>query len=94
LSIGNETYHPTEPGHKPIGQRAPYVRDAAVAMKRSDPSIKITAAAQATREWTLPLLEAAGPHLDDLSIHSYWLPLWHETRMPDDLTCIMEAEGP
>lgn len=93
-SIGNENYWPTEIGHKPIEQWAPFVRDAAEAMKAADPDIKLSAAAQATREWTLPLLEAAGPYLDYISIHSYWLGFWQRHEMPDYLTCIMHSEGP
>lgn len=93
-SIGNENYWPTEIGHKPIEQWAPFVRDAAQAMKAADPGIQLTAAARATREWTLPLIEAAGPYLDYISIHSYWLPLWQKNDMPDYLTCIMHSEGP
>jgi alpha-L-arabinofuranosidase len=93
-SIGNENYHPTEIGHKPIEQWAPFVAAAAKEMKAADPSIKLTAAAVATREWTLPLLQAAGPDLDYISIHDYWLHLWHRNDMPDYLTCIMKSEGP
>ena len=93
-SIGNENYHRTEIGYKPIETWAPFVRDAARAMKEVDPDIQLTAAAQATREWTLPLLKEAGPYLDYISIHSYWLHLWEENRMPDYLTCIMYSEGP
>ncbi len=93
-SIGNENYHPTEIGHKPIAQWAPFVRDAAQAMKAADPGIKITAAAQATRQWTLPLLKEAGPYLDYISIHSYWLRLWERNEMPDYLTCIVKSEEP
>jgi alpha-N-arabinofuranosidase len=63
-------------------------------MKAADPSIKLTAAAQATREWTLPLLQQAGPYLDYISIHDYWLHLWEKNQMPDYLTCIMQSEGP
>jgi alpha-N-arabinofuranosidase len=93
-SIGNENYWPTEIGHKPIEQWAPFVRQAAKAMKAVDPDIKLTAAAQATRQWTLPLLEVAGPYLDYISIHSYWLHLWQRHEIPDYLTCIMHSEGP
>jgi alpha-N-arabinofuranosidase len=93
-SIGNENYHPTEIGHKPIAQWAPFVRDAAKAMKAADPDIKLTAAAQATRQWTLPLLKEAGQYLDYISIHSYWLHLWERNDMPDYLTCIMKSEEP
>lgn len=93
-SVGNENYWPTEIGHKPIGQWAPFVLESAKAMKAADPDIKLTAAAQATREWTLPLLKAAGPYLDYISIHSYWIPLFGKNDMPDYLTCIMKSEGP
>jgi alpha-N-arabinofuranosidase len=93
-SIGNENYHTVEIGYKPIEQWAPFVAEAAKAMKETDPNIKLTAAAEATREWTLPLLKAAGSNLDYISIHDYWLPLWGRNDMPDYLTCIMKSEGP
>lgn len=93
-SIGNENYHPTEIGYKPIAQWAPFVKEAAKAMKEADPNIKLTAAAKATREWTLPLLHAAGPYLDYISIHDYWFAFYGKNEMPDYLTCIMKSEGP
>jgi len=91
-SIGNENWGRHEIGYKPIEQWAPLVLAAAKAMKAADPDIQLAAAALPTREWTLPLLKQAGPYLDYISIHSYWLPLWHET--PDYMTCIMKSEGP
>lgn len=93
-SVGNENYGPWEIGNKPIAQWAPLVLQAAKAMKAADPHIQLTAAAQATREWTLPLLKIAGPYLDYLSIHQYWLPLWEHFDQPDYLTCIMHSESP
>lgn len=93
-SIGNENYLMGEIGDKPIETWAPFVRDAAKAMRAADPDIKLTAATSSSREWTLPLLKEAGPYLDYLSIHSYWLPLWQKNDMPDYLTCIMKSEGP
>jgi alpha-N-arabinofuranosidase len=54
----------------------------------------LTAAATADRNWTLPLLQTAGKHLDYVSIHGYWLRLWRNNTMPDYLTCIMKSEGP
>ena len=39
-------------------------------------------------------LEAAGDHLDYISIHSYWLPLWQKQETPDYLTCISYSERP
>jgi alpha-N-arabinofuranosidase len=93
-SIGNENWGQHEIGYKPIEQWAPLVLEAAKAMKEADSRIQLTAAALPTREWTLPLLKAAGDYLDYISIHSYWLPLWGRNDMPDYLTCIMHSESP
>jgi alpha-L-arabinofuranosidase len=93
-SIGNENWGRHEIGYKPIEQWAPLVRTAAQEMKAADPRIELTAAALPTREWTLPLLKMAGPYLDYISIHGYWLPLWQRNDIPDYLTCIMHSEAP
>jgi alpha-L-arabinofuranosidase len=93
-SVGNENYGTYEIGYKPIEQWAPLVRDAAKAMKQADPTVKLTAATVASREWTLPLLKEAGGYLDFLSIHAYWMPLFANNDMPDYLTCIMHSESP
>lgn len=93
-SIGNENWGGHEIGNKPIKEWAPLVLEAARAMKAVDPSIQLSAAALPTREWTLPLLQQAGPYLDYLSIHKYWLPLWGKNDMPDYRTCIVKSEGP
>lgn len=93
-SIGNENWGEHEIGYKPIEQWTPLVLEAAKAMKAADPGIHLSAAALPTREWTLPLLKAAGPYLDFISIHGYWLPLWQKNDMPDYLTCIMHADEP
>ena len=42
-------------------------------MKKADSRIQLTAAALPTREWTLPLLKAAGDYLDYISLHGYWI---------------------
>jgi len=93
-SIGNENWGQHEIGYKPIEQWAPLVLAAAKEMKAADPQIQLTAAALPSREWTLPLLKAAGDYLDYISIHSYWLPLWGRNDMPDYLTCVMHSESP
>lgn len=93
-SIGNENWGQHEIGYKPVELWAPLVLEAAKAMKAADPTIQLSAAALPSREWTLPLLQAAGDYLDYISIHGYWLPLWQENKMPDYLTCIMESEVP
>jgi alpha-N-arabinofuranosidase len=93
-SIGNENWGRHEIGYKPIAQWAPLVLEAAQAMKKADSRIQLTAAALPTREWTLPLLKAAGDYLDYISIHHYWLRLHDRNDMPDYLTCIMHSESP
>jgi alpha-L-arabinofuranosidase len=93
-SIGNENWGQHEIGYKPIEQWAPLVLAAAKEMKAADPRIQLTAAALPTREWTLPLLKMAGPYLDYISIHGYWLPLWGRNDTPDYLSGIMHSESP
>jgi len=93
-SIGNENWGSHEIGYKPIETWAPFVVEAAKAMKAADPTIKLSAAALPSREWSLPLLKAAGPYLDYISIHAYWLPLWQKQETPDYLTCISYSEQP
>ena len=91
-SIGNENYGGWEIGNKPIEQWAPLVLEAAKAMKAADPKIKLSAAANDA--YAPLLLKMAGPYLDYISIHGYWLALWQENQMPDYLTCIMQSEAP
>jgi len=93
-SIGNENWGRHEIGYKPIDEWAPLVLEAARAMKAADPRIELSAAAMPSREWTLPLLNMAGPYLDYISIHAYWLPLWQKNDVPDYLSCIMNSGRP
>ena len=92
--VGTEFDAPRE-----LADVVPWVRGhrmakAAVEMRKADPDIRLSAAALPNREWTMPLLEAAGEHLDYISIHRYWLPLWQRNDIPDYLTCIMLSEEP
>ena len=93
-SIGNENWGAHEIGYKPIEQWAPLVLSAAKAMKDVDPVIRLSAAALPTREWMLPMLDAAGQYLDYISIHHYWLELWIENSTPSYLECIMNSQHP
>ena len=93
-SVGNENWGGHEIGTKSVAEWGPFVARSAALMKAADPSIQLTAAALPNKRWTLPLLKAAGEHLDYISIHSYWLPLWRNNATPDYLTCIMQSEGP
>ncbi len=93
-SVGNENWGGHEIGQKTVEEWGPLVRRSAEIMKAADPTIQLTAAALPDRNWTLPLLKAAGEHLDYVSVHCYWLHLWQKNTMPDYLTCVMESEGP
>ncbi len=93
-SIGNENWGGHEIGSKSPLQWAPLVSKSADLMLSSDPELVLLAAATPDRNWTLPLLKAAGEHLDYVCIHQYWLGFWQKNMMPDYLSCIMLSQGP
>ena len=86
-SVGNEKV-----GHDYIDK----VRDTAVAMKQVDPTIWVTCSgSHGPRAHIDPyLFETAGPHLDLLSVHEYWVPNYQHHQTPDYLSCIMRSELP
>ena len=93
-SIGNENWGGHEIGAKTPATWGPLVRTSAELMLAADPDLILLAAATPNPKWTLPLLEAAGEHLDYVCIHQYWLGFWRRNAMPDYLSCIMLSEGP
>jgi len=93
-SIGNENWGAHEIGAKRPEKWGPLVRRSAELMRAVDPRIKLAAAGTPRRNWTLPLLEAAGKNLDYVAVHRYWLGYWRRNAMPDYLSCIMLSEGP
>jgi len=93
-SIGNENYGVWEAGAKTVEQWGYFVGESAKLMRFVDPSIKLFAAANANRNWTMPLLERAGRYLDYISIHGYWDPLWQDNNVSDYLTCMMRSAQP
>jgi len=93
-SIGNENWGGHEIGRKTPETWGPLVRESAEMMRAVDPDLKLLAAATPNRNWTLPLLETAGKHLDYVAIHQYWLPCWQRNLTPDYLSCIMLSPGP
>jgi alpha-N-arabinofuranosidase len=93
-SIGNENWGAHEIGARTPAQWGPLVRKSAELMKSSDPELILLAAATPGRDWTLPLLKAAGDHLDYVCIHKYWLGNWEKNATPDYLSCIMLSDGP
>ena len=93
-SIGNENWGGHEIGARTPKEWGPLVREAANMMLATDPMLKLLAAATPDPQWTLPLLQAAGEHLDYVCIHEYWLGLWQKNATPDYLSCIMLSDGP
>ncbi len=93
-SIGNENWGGHEIGAKTPEEWGPLVRESAERMLAADPNLILLAAATPDRNWTLPLLKAAGKQLDYVCIHEYWLGNWQTNAMPDYLACIMLSEGP
>ncbi len=73
-SIGNENYGWWEIGRKTPENWGPMVHECAAMMRGVDPDIELAAAAWLDkREWNLPLLKAAGPDLQYMAVHQYWL---------------------
>jgi alpha-N-arabinofuranosidase len=72
------------------------VRDAAIAMKRVAPGIRVTCSgAHGPSARIDPYLFAtAGPHLDMLSIHEYWVANYQVHKRPGYLDCMMLTEKP
>lgn len=71
-------------------------RDAAIAMKLADPCIQVTCSGAHGPNAAMDpyLFQAAGKHLDLISVHEYWIPNYQRHQTPDYLTCMMLAEKP
>jgi alpha-N-arabinofuranosidase len=70
------------------------VHQCAELMRSVDPDIKLLAAATRKRDWSLPLLKAAGKDLDYVAVHQYWFGFQRKNLMPDYKACIKPSEGP
>jgi alpha-N-arabinofuranosidase len=93
-SIGNENYGSWEMGAKTPTEWASLVRESAKMMRRVDESAVLLTAARSDLEWTLPLLEAAGPYLDMVSIHGYWDVLNQVNEPSGYLAAVGRSLGP
>ncbi len=93
-SIGNENYGPWEIGRKDAKDWGPLVDQCASLMLEVDPSLILAAAATKKEDWSLPLLAAAGKHLQYIAVHEYWLGYWSKNAMPPYSDCIKTSEGP
>ncbi len=63
-------------------------------MLAADKSIMLFAAAQSNRNWTMPLLQAAGRYLNYVSIHGYWDSLQQIDNPKSYINCMMSTDGP
>ncbi|MEN6308256.1 MAG: carbohydrate binding domain-containing protein, partial [Anaerohalosphaeraceae bacterium] len=93
-SIGNENWGGWEIGASTPDKWGPLVRRSAELMQQADKDLILLAAATPDRNWTVPLLNAAGEYLDYVCIHGYWMILNERNDAPDYLTCIMQSQGP
>ncbi|MGI3779247.1 MAG: alpha-L-arabinofuranosidase C-terminal domain-containing protein, partial [Janthinobacterium lividum] len=93
-SIGNENYGSWEMGAKTADEWAGLVRESAKMMRHVDEDVQLLSAARADLDWTLPLLDAAGSHLDLISVHGYWDTLDQVDAPSDYLTAIGRSLGP
>lgn len=95
-SVGNENYGDWELGARTVGEWGPMVRESAKLIRSVTKDARLFAAGQANREWTLPLLKAAGKHLDYISLHGYYdpRPLFHYDTPSPYIDCMMQTERP
>jgi alpha-L-arabinofuranosidase len=93
-SIGNENYGFWEMGAKTVDEWGYFVRESAKLMFNADHSVKLFAAALADDNWTTPLLQKAGQHLNYVSIHGYWDILNQNYKPSGYLDCMLKTTQP
>ncbi len=92
-SVGNENWGGHEIGAKTSQEWGLFVRETVKMMRRTDPSVILTAAALGD-DWNRNLLQHAGESLNMISIHGYWDGLWAEDKPSDYATCMMRSAQP
>lgn len=93
-SVGNENWGAHELGARTVQEWGPMVRESAKLMLSVSKDLKLFAAATSNKNWTLPLLREAGRHLDYISIHGYWDPLFHHNNPAPFIDCMMKTDAP
>lgn len=93
-SVGNENYGGWELGARTVGEWGPLVCESSKLMRSVTKDLTLLAAATSDRGWTLPLLKAAGSHLDFVSIHGYWDFTTHKNVLAPYIKCMMYTDGP
>lgn len=92
-SVGNENFGDWEIGAKTADEWGHFVCETAKMMRRVDPNQVLTAAA-IDGDWTRQLLKNAGRHLNMISIHGYWDPLWAVDHPADYASLIQRTPEP
>jgi alpha-N-arabinofuranosidase len=92
-SVGNENWGGHEIGAKTIQEWGLFVRETVKMMRRTDPTLILSAAALGD-DWNRNLLQQAGQRLNMISIHGYWDGLWVNDRPSDFSTCMMRSGQP
>ena len=93
-SVGNENWGEHELGARTVEEWGPMVRESAKLMRSVTKDAKLFAAATSNKNWSLPLLKAAGKHLDYISIHGYWDPLYHYNNPASYINCMLKSQMP
>ncbi|MBQ2300688.1 MAG: hypothetical protein II279_04315, partial [Bacteroidaceae bacterium] len=91
---GNENWGAHELGARTVQEWGPLVRESAKLMLSVSKDLKLFAAATSNKNWTLPLLREAGRHLNYISIHGYWDPLFHHNNPAPFIDCMMKTDAP
>ena len=92
-SIGNENYGPWEIGAKDAKEWARLVLESAKMIRRTDPSVELSAAALNDMDWNAELLKACGKRLNWISIHGYWDFHSGRNETEDYETCVSYIRG-
>ena len=71
-SIGNENWGRHEIGAKTSQEWGRLVEESAKMIRRTDPSVELSAAALPDMNWNMEILKNCGDRLSWLSIHGYW----------------------
>ena len=92
-SVGNENWGGHEIGAKTLQEWGLFVRETVKMIRRTDPSVILTAAALGD-DWNRNLLQHAGHRLNMISIHGYWDGLWMDDHPSDYATCMLRSTQP
>lgn len=91
-SIGNENWGGHEIGAKTAKEWGRLVTESAKMIRRTDPSVQLSAAALTDMDWNMEILKNCGDRLSWLSIHGYWDFHNGKNELADYETCMGYTE--